>query len=804
MEKLTIGGRWKKMKRIWRERRRKRKTLNAIKTLKPLAANKDASSRYVVSLTSYGKRLTDTAPYAIVTLFDQSVQPDKIVLWVANEDRENVPHIMEELVKKGLEIRFCEDIKSYKKLIPAIESFPEDYIITADDDLYYPHNWFEQLLTEHKKNPKKIICHRAHGIKVDENHNPLPYKKWDFYIQPSAYFAHIFVSQELSVPCHQLESLFPTGCGGVLYPPHCLRKEVTNKDLFMKLAPKADDIWFWAMAVTHRDFFGEDCPYVVVENGYSEHVKYIDMEQTEDVNALWNYNFNVGNNVQLKAVIERYPQIMEVFGKIESSRSTNGETPKTRSGKVFDSGKYWEERYMTGGNSGAGSYNHLAKFKAEILNDFVEKHLVQSVIEFGCGDGNQLFLAKYPKYVGFDVSDTAISICKSKFSNDTTKDFRLMSAYNGEKAELTLSLDVVYHLTEDAIFNNYMKTLFAASTKIVIVYASNKTSKQWARHVKHRKFTDWVETNEKNWKLLQFIPNRYPATDNKDNPNTSFADFYIFGNKSVFEKLMSAQNPIISILVPIYNTQKYLSRCLDSILNQTIRNIEVICVNDASPDNSLRILNKYARKDSRIIVIDKRQNEGLPQARRSAIVRSNGQYILPIDSDDWIEENICEYLYYAAVFGGYDIVCCGYFEERRYRRHIFNAQILPEEKSQKIKHGIFGFGNAKVVWNKLVKKDVFERIMFPIENNGEDCYISCQNFYYADKIGYYPKPLYHWRYSDKSLTANKSLAQKRYEDRKANYEHIIEFCKEKFGNDLSIFEPELSARMKWLEEEQKP
>lgn len=536
MEKLTIAGCWKKKIRNWLERKRKRQMFNAVETLKPLDGNDGTFPRYVVSLTSYGKRLTDTAPYAIATLLNQSVRPDKMVLWVANEDKENVPSIMEKLMEKGLEVRFCEDIKSYKKLIPAIEFFPGDYIITADDDLYYPHNWFELLLTEHRKNPKKIICHRAHGIKVDENHNPLPYNKWDFYIKPNIYFADVFVSQEQRVSRHQLESSFPTGGAGVLYPPRCLRKEATNKNLFMKLAPKADDIWFWAMAVTNKDFFGEESPYIVIENGYSEKLRHIDREQTKGENALWYYNSQGGNDIQLNAVIECYPQIREILRKIEPFQNTNVEAPKIRSSMVFDSGKYWEERYVTGGNSGAGSYNRLAEFKAEVLNDFVETHSVQSVIEFGCGDGNQLSLAKYPKYLGFDVSETAISICRRKFSDDTTKKFSLMSAYNGEKAELAMSLDVIYHLIEDTVFEEYMKTLFAASTKIVIVYASNKIGKQWTKHVKHRKFTDWVEANEKNWKLLQYIPNKYPASDNGSDPNTSFADFYVFARVNWFEE----------------------------------------------------------------------------------------------------------------------------------------------------------------------------------------------------------------------------------------------------------------------------
>jgi glycosyltransferase involved in cell wall biosynthesis len=539
------------------------------------------------------------------------------------------------------------------------------------------------------------------------------------------------------------------------------------------------------MAVMNKEYFGDECPYILIPGG-ARKVRIVDSEQEQKGLQISNLHQG-GNDKQLKAVAEYFPQVKEYLYKIIKHQT---EADK------FDSGQYWEQRYAQSGNSGAGSYGRLAEFKAEVLNDFVAKRDVKTVIEFGHGDGNQLSLAKYPNYIGYDVSETAVNTCRGKFSGDNTKEFKLLNDYKGEKAELVLSLDVIYHLIEDSVFENYMKTLFDASDKYVIVYASNKTGDQWIEHVKHRKFTDWVENKAKDFKLLQFIPNKYPTTGNGNDPNTSFADFYMFGNKTAIEQL---PQPLISILVPIYNTEKHLRKCLDSILNQTYKNIEAICVNDCSPDSSPAILNEYAQKDKRIIVIDKTVNEGLPQARKTALERASGQYILPVDSDDWVEPNIIEQLYYQAAFGNYDMVCCGYFQEKDGRTYLDPPQILPEGKVERIKYGIFAIGNTKVVWNKLVKKEVYEKVNFGKESNGEDCFITCQNLYYADKVGYCPLYLYHWRYSDNSLTADKSIAQKRYEERKTNYEHIIEFCKEKFGNDLSVFEPELSKRMADIE-----
>ena len=196
---------------------------------------------------------------------------------------------------------------------------------------------------------------------------------------------------------------------------------------------------------------------------------------------------------------------------------------------VFNNSEsYWIERYQSGGNSGEGSYNELAEFKAEILNQFVGQENIKSVIEFGCGDGNQLKLCKYPAYLGFDISPDAINRCKKIFKNDHTKDFRLMSNYAHQTAELTLSLDVIFHLVEDNVFEEYMHRLFDASEKYVIIYSSDYEGNSVldGAHVRHRKFTEWVGQNKPEWKLINYIPNRFPLV--KDSVKGSPSDFYIY------------------------------------------------------------------------------------------------------------------------------------------------------------------------------------------------------------------------------------------------------------------------------------
>jgi hypothetical protein len=186
----------------------------------------------------------------------------------------------------------------------------------------------------------------------------------------------------------------------------------------------------------------------------------------------------------------------------------------------FEGDNYWSERYRSGGNSGGGSYGRLAEFKASIINAFVQEHGINSVIEFGCGDGAQLQLARYPAYLGFDIADEAVAMCRAIAANDKTKAFRNVSQYKHERADLALSLDVIFHLVEDHVFQEYMRCLFSSADRYVIIYSSNYDEDWPAPHVKHRKFTDWIEKFHSDFVLIQDIPNRYP--------NESFADFYIF------------------------------------------------------------------------------------------------------------------------------------------------------------------------------------------------------------------------------------------------------------------------------------
>lgn len=200
----------------------------------------------------------------------------------------------------------------------------------------------------------------------------------------------------------------------------------------------------------------------------------------------------------------------------------------TRRAAFTTSAEYWEGRYRKGGNSGSGTYNRLGQYKAGFLNRFVREHGVSKVVDHGCGDGHQVTLAEHPAYVGIDISPTIIAACRRRFADRPGFSFlNLDEAPDGVMGDLAISLDVIYHLIEDEAFEGYMARLFDSSSRFVIIYASNKDAPGTAPHVRHRRFTDWIERHRPGFELIHWEPNPYPF-DPADPTDTSFAEFHVF------------------------------------------------------------------------------------------------------------------------------------------------------------------------------------------------------------------------------------------------------------------------------------
>lgn len=191
----------------------------------------------------------------------------------------------------------------------------------------------------------------------------------------------------------------------------------------------------------------------------------------------------------------------------------------------FDSASYWEARYAGGGHSGAGSYGHLAEFKARTINKIICDEGAVSLIDHGCGDGNQASLIKVGEYYGLDVSPTAVEKCRKELEG---KQFFLYEeAPANLTADIALSMDVIYHLVEDHTFDTYMKRLFTSAKKLVVIYSSDTTGNETSQHMRNRKFTDWIAKNQPEWKCAEVIQNEFPFDPDKPN-TTSISSFYIF------------------------------------------------------------------------------------------------------------------------------------------------------------------------------------------------------------------------------------------------------------------------------------
>ena len=242
--------------------------------------------KVVVSLTSYGRRVNDVVHFTIISLLRQTYKPDEIVLWLDHDhwNDQNLPKSLQKLKQYGLTVRYCKDTKSYKKLIPALQVYPDSLIITCDDDIYYRSKMVERLMLAYEQDPTRIYTHRAHQVSFDRLGHLLPYNDW---------------KEEISATSSRV---FPTGGGGCLYSLQLLHEDISKEDLYMSLAPKADDVWFYFMellkgtsryALPYKGFI-----YIPLDVFYQFLHKYSNLSNTNCKESQ--------NDVQIRNVMNHY------------------------------------------------------------------------------------------------------------------------------------------------------------------------------------------------------------------------------------------------------------------------------------------------------------------------------------------------------------------------------------------------------------------------------------------------------------------------------------------------------------------
>lgn len=271
--------------------------------------------KIIASLTSYPARI-DAVYLTIESILNQTLKPDEVILWLAKDefkDNNELPKNLTDLTKRGLTIKWCDkNLRSFNKLIHSLKEYPNDIIITFDDDTIYDKDCVKLLYNGYLKYPNFIQCHRALKI-TSRNGEILPYNDWIWGI-----------NSKDTVPSY---SNFFTACNSVLYPPKCFYKDIFCDNIFLKLCPREDDAWFWAMAVLNGTKIN------VVEDNITLQVM---NQKASQEYALWKTNVDEGQNtVQLKNIIECYPEIYQkIIACCVEKISNNNKNQEKKSSKT--------------------------------------------------------------------------------------------------------------------------------------------------------------------------------------------------------------------------------------------------------------------------------------------------------------------------------------------------------------------------------------------------------------------------------------------------------------------------------------
>lgn len=222
---------------------------------------------------------------------------------------------------------------------------------------------------------------------------------------------------------------------------------------------------------------------------------------------------------------------------------------------------------------------------------------------------------------------------------------------------------------------------------------------------------------------------------------------------------------LISVIIPIYNAQKYLSRCMESITKQSYKNLEIILINDGSKDDSLVICEQYRKNDSRIVLVNQ-ENKGVSYCRNYGVGIAKGEYIIFIDSDDYISDNMIETLYSEQKRENADMVQCGYqilYENNSISKNIYHEKLI-ESKEKILKFYFHNLELCVVPWNKLIRKELMKEIRFPLERRFEDEATMYKLFYSANKVVNLEELHYFYYQNEFSFMNQEAMSAKKIKD----------------------------------------
>ena len=249
--------------------------------------------RIIVSLTTVPEHMYDIH-YTIYSLLNQQLKADKVILWLNHDDFPNgeleLPKNILTLKKNGLSIRFCDNLKSYNNIIPTIKTYPNDIVVTAKENIYYPRNWLKILYEEYKRNDNDIIAQSLHTIALDDDGNIAKYETWTENEDDTASVLNYMVDD-----------------AGVLYPPHCFNDDVTNDEIFMDLCEDNSTLWLWAMTILNNR------KIKLAENSLNSSLTYVNPARELNLINESSASSNANIDVEIEKLLNKYPDILNII-----------------------------------------------------------------------------------------------------------------------------------------------------------------------------------------------------------------------------------------------------------------------------------------------------------------------------------------------------------------------------------------------------------------------------------------------------------------------------------------------------------
>ncbi|MEI6895138.1 MAG: glycosyltransferase family 2 protein [Colwellia sp.] len=532
----------------------------------------DYQQEIVISLTTYNTRIK-IVDKVIKSLLAQTLRVDKIILWLDENEFSfgELPQKLTSLVSESFEIKFCPNYKSYKKLIPTLSLYPNATIITFDDDIDYPEDQVEKLVLNHLENRTFVIANVARNIAI-KNGKLLPYKEW----------SHASEQQVGKAYRH----LLPIGVGGVLYPQGSLNHEVMNTEQFLKLAPHGDDLWLKCMTLLNGRR--------VLPTGAGYELLPRQVEGTREIGLWQQVNKNTDSNFeQLTDIMSHYKVIQKLLSDKSFHIKLSTSTSYQLNPVILKLNDESERKYSP--------FKLANKFFRE--NNFYAAASIYSFLK-----------TTNPSFKYYKINENmAINAFMNKHGGAKP---RIRWDENIPPLQYNLAaLDIIVGnagCPKEYFLAELSKIQKLPDSHLLLANYEVKNSGKWLNNV-----NDW---------LARYGMSKILLRDHE-------AD-------TIFNRLDSisgtcASGPLVTVFISVFNSQDTIEYAVESILKQSYKNIELIIVDDCSPDNTREVLSELAKRDSRIKLEFNEENRGTYYNRNYGLKRAKGKYFTVMDADDY-------------------------------------------------------------------------------------------------------------------------------------------------------------------------